>query len=362
MAIQGKIPDIVPVSPLIHNRFAYRILGKVGWKPVFELHQNIGSIHFRGPLGVYVSANLPEAWTYKDRVIKQQGQKIIRERKLETPEGSLKEKWITGFNSSDPTITVCQEPLIKKPDDWRIYGAYLEEWLTNKKSFNTKEVTEAFNVMGDNGISSVGLSCVFGHLGSKRTMEKLLVDLYRCPDIIKDVSKTIGSIIKEHVRAFLQSPSEVLFYDICWATGADLSPKFFKEYVEPDIRQVIKMVKDHGNKYVGFYTLGRIRRHLPLLVDVGADFIETFEPNQGDISLREAKELYGNKICLMGNFDSLLLSFGRIKEIKKETCRCLLEGMEGGGYILVTGDEVPVDAKMENLEIMVKTAKKYGRY
>ena len=122
------------------------------------------------------------------------------------------------------------------------------------------------------------------------------------------------------------------------------------------------MVKDYGNKYVGLYTLGRIRRHLPLLVDVKSDFIETFEPNQGDISLKEAKELYGSKICLMGNLDSLLLSFGSINEIKKETRRCLSEGMEGGGYVLVTGDEVPVDAKMNNLEIMVKTAKKYGRY
>ena len=146
------------------------------------------------------------------------------------------------------------------------------------------------------------------------------------------------------------------------ATGADLSPKIFKEFVEPDIRQVVKIVKEHGNKYVGFYTLGRIRRHLPLLIDAGADFIETFEPNQGDISLKEAKETYGNKVCLMGNFNSLTLSFGSREDAKNETQRCLNEGMEGGGYVLVTGDEVPADAKIENLKMMVKTVEKYGKY
>ena len=36
--------------------------------------------------------------------------------------------------------------------------------------------------------------------------------------------------------------------------------------------------------------------------------------------------------------------------------------MTGGGYVMVTGDEVPVDAKIENLQTMVKTAERYGRY
>jgi uroporphyrinogen-III decarboxylase len=36
--------------------------------------------------------------------------------------------------------------------------------------------------------------------------------------------------------------------------------------------------------------------------------------------------------------------------------------MEGGGYVMVTGDEVPVDAKIENLHAMVQTVEKYGKY
>jgi len=36
--------------------------------------------------------------------------------------------------------------------------------------------------------------------------------------------------------------------------------------------------------------------------------------------------------------------------------------MEGGGYVMVTGDEVPANAKIENLIAMVKTVESYGRY
>ena len=111
-----------------------------------------------------------------------------------------------------------------------------------------------------------------------------------------------------------------------------------------------------------YSTLGRIRRFLPMAVDTGVDFIETFEPNEGDITLAEAKELYGSRICLMGNLDCLVLSRGTVEEARQESLRCLREGMEEGGYVLVTGDEVPADAQWDNLKVMVETAAEHGCY
>ena len=99
-----------------------------------------------------------------------------------------------------------------------------------------------------------------------------------------------------------------------------------------------------------------------MLVDAGVDFIETFEPNQGDITLGEAKRLYGDRICLMGNFNCLVLARGTVEDARQEALRCLHEGMEGGGYVMVTADEVPADAKLDNLKAMVDTVEKYGRY
>ena len=55
-----------------------------------------------------------------------------------------------------------------------------------------------------------------------------------------------------------------------------------------------------------------------------------------------------NRSCLMGNFDCVILARGSVEDARRETRRCLHEGMEGGGYVLVTGDEVPADAKLEN--------------
>ena len=51
-----------------------------------------------------------------------------------------------------------------------------------------------------------------------------------------------------------------------------------------------------------------------------------------------------------------------VEEARREAQRCLEEAMEGGGYVMVTGDEVPRDAKMDNLRAMVEVVEEQGRY
>ena len=64
----------------------------------------------------------------------------------------------------------------------------------------------------------------------------------------------------------------------------------------------------------------------------------------------------------MGNFDCVVLARGTVADARREAERCLREGMPGGGYVLVTGDEVPADTRMDNLKAMVETVEKHGRY
>lgn len=361
-ALQLRTPDRVPVAPQIHDRFAYRMLGRTGWEAVFELHQRIGSIYYCGPLALGVKSSPSEGWDWRRKVIETSGTRVVTEDIMQTPEGTLKGKEVKGFNAIDPTISTRTEPLVKGKEDWRIFQAYNEEWIKSTRGSEFQETARAVKVMGEDGVPDTGIPCVFAHLGAIRTMERLIVDIQRWPDTILEVCRTIQRVIDKKVESFLESPSPVLYYDLDWATGADLSPKLFEMFVKPDIVHVVQFVKERQDKYVGFHTLGRIRRHLPILVETGADFIETFEQNQGDITLKEAKEKYGDKVCLMGNFDSILLAFGSRAEAEREGRRCLNEGMEGGGYVMVTGDEVPVDAKIENLRAMVDIVEKYGRY
>ena len=61
-AVAGGEPDIVPVAPLIHCRFADKVLGRADWKAIFEVHQMIGSCYHRGPLGIDIESDLPDGY------------------------------------------------------------------------------------------------------------------------------------------------------------------------------------------------------------------------------------------------------------------------------------------------------------
>ena len=187
-------------------------------------------------------------------------------------------------------------------------------------------------------------------------------DLVDHADLMDELFEVERRIMEKNVEAFVASPTEVAWLDICWATGANMGPGMFERWVLPEIQLTAEMVRKVPHKFIGLYTLGRIRELLPMMVEARPHFIETFEPNEGDISLREAKRLYGDRICIMGNFDCVVLAYGTEQQAREEARRCLREAMQGGGYIMVTGDEVPADAKWENLRAMVEVCEQEGRY
>lgn len=356
-AVRGEVPDRVPVAPLIHDRYACKLLGRTGWKAVFDVHKMLGSIWFRGPLGISFDIMWPSGFDNGYRLIKEEDTRKTYEHIIETPIGRLSSKVIYGMVPSDPALQRTIERFIKTERDYEIYSAYLEEWLKRAKP-NISEVVEAHNVIGDDGMPNVGIGCSFSHLCEMRGPEKLLVDLHRRPEVVRNVLDHLQEVKVEEVKAFIGSPSEVLYYDVWGSYG--ISPMHFREFILPDIKVIAEIVRK-AEKYVGFYMVGKIRAQLPIALEARPHFIEPFEL-QSDITLREAKEMYGKDVCIMGNFDPVILAFGSPDEAIRETLRCLDEGMEGGGYVLTTADEVPANAKLENLKVMVKTAERHGSY
>jgi len=356
-AVRNEIPDMVPVAPLVHDRFACKLLERTGWRAVFEVHRMIGTIWFRGPLSVSFYIDWPSGWEIRSHLIKEENGRKVYENIIKTPFGSIISRHIRGLVPSDPALGRTTKYFVESEKDYEIYKAYLEKFVKLAKP-NIKEVIEAHETMGDEGVPSVGINCCFSHLCGVRGPEKLLVDLYRRPEMVRDILNLLQEVKIKDVEAFIESPSEVLYYDV-WGSY-DVSPTHFREWILPDLKKIVSLVRK-AEKYVGFYMVGKIRDQLPIALEARPHYIEPFE-RQSNITLREAKKLYGKKICVMGNFDPVILAFGNVEDAERETLRCLEEGMEGGGYVLTTGDEVPANAKIENLKVMVKTVKKYGRY
>jgi len=361
-AVRREQPDMVAVAPLIHHRFAHKLLGRTDWKAVFEVHQMLGSCHHRGPIGAGWHSKMPDGWSGESKVLEKDGPRTLTQNVTHTPLGNLTSKVVSGFAPDDPIISKSIEYEVKGPDDWEIVRAIHEKRLEGFTRYEHATADEAHDVMGEDGVASVGLGCSIAHIGSVRGMQDMLYDLVDYPDLMESVRQVLFANIEKSVESFLEAKAEVAWCDICWATGANMGPEMFAKWCLPEVQRVTEIAHSKPGKYMGLYTLGKIRELLPMLVDAGVDFIETFEPNQGDITLAEAKKLYGKRTCIMGNFNCVTLARGTVEQARAEARRCLKEAMKGGSYVMVTGDEVPADARLENLKAMVETVQEYGRY
>jgi len=211
-AVRREVPDIVPVSPLIHDRFAYTVLRRTGWRAVFQVHQMVGSIYFRGPTGKGWRVEWSEGFSTSAFTKREDGKTLI-EHWIKMPTGVLRQIDMVGFNPQDPVVSRTIEYFIKNESDYEIYKAYVEEWIRRAKPDFT-ELVAAVETMSNEGVAQDSIGSAFSELVSIRGVRRAYMDLYVRPKTVEDVLKILWEKKEKEVEAFLDSPSEVLYYDV----------------------------------------------------------------------------------------------------------------------------------------------------
>jgi len=79
----------------------------------------------------------------------------------------------------------------------------------------------------------------------------------------------------------------------------------------------------------------------------------------GMTNIFQAKEILKDHMCISGDVPASLLSLGKQEEVEEYCQRLIDEVGEGGGFMLTTGCECPIDVKPENLRTMVETGRSY---
>jgi methanogenic corrinoid protein MtbC1 len=79
----------------------------------------------------------------------------------------------------------------------------------------------------------------------------------------------------------------------------------------------------------------------------------------GTTDIFRAKEILGGHMCISGDVPAALLSLGEPEQVADYCKRLIDEVGEGGGFMLTSGCECPIDVRPENLRAMVETGKHY---
>jgi hypothetical protein len=200
-----------------------------------------------------------------------------------------------------------------------------------------------------------------------RGINQLTEDIFERPEKVHEISELM--IEYESVRAMEQAMimgagevpgAEIIFFVNGGPPG--MSPRIFDEFFWPYAKRAIDNFVKRGFR-VRCHWDNDLTPHLKTMKHI------TDGLPKGKILLdlektdmKKAKEILGDRVCLLGNVPSAMLVYGTPEDVEKH-CRKLIEDCaEGGGFVLSTECETPWDSKRENVRAIVEAAEKYGAY
>ena len=155
-------------------------------------------------------------------------------------------------------------------------------------------------------------------------------------------------------------PCAVYSDDMAYRSGPMLNPRLMEELYGDSLRRITATAHSLGMKMVA-HTDGMVYPLLPWFADCGFDGVHSLEPTAG-VELARAKEMVGDRLCLLGNIDitHTLVDAAR-EEVRAEVRRCIQDAGRGGGYILApTNSHQSMD--LEHLRWMLEAVEEYGHY
>ncbi|RLF18404.1 MAG: uroporphyrinogen-III decarboxylase-like protein [Thermoprotei archaeon] len=187
--------------------------------------------------------------------------------------------------------------------------------------------------------------------------------LYKDPVLIRNMFEKVGKVISFYCAICAECDmvgAMTMGDDMGYKSGPMLSPETLRKYVFPWHKRCVENVHKHGKPFI-LHSCGNIKILMEDLINyVGIDAKHSFEDVAYPVT--EYKELYGDRIAILGGVDMDKLSrmpkdqfIAYVKDIIRKCA-------PGGGYALGCGNSVANYIKLENYLLMLEIGKKYGRY
>ncbi|MFX1596400.1 MAG: uroporphyrinogen decarboxylase family protein, partial [Promethearchaeota archaeon] len=198
----------------------------------------------------------------------------------------------------------------------------------------------------------------FDLLSVFRGSTNFMKNIYRYPDKIKEVSDfLIDNLILMGEYGVSMGQGKTILVGAARASADFVSIKHFEELFWPYFKKMVsKYVKDGFIVQLHMDTNWTDRLHYLRELPKGKIYMHMDERTD----IFKAKEILGDHMCIQGNLKPSLFTLGTPAMVEKKTKEIIDKCAEGGG--LFVGSEIPDNAKLENLKVMINTCKTYGVY
>jgi len=183
--------------------------------------------------------------------------------------------------------------------------------------------------------------------------DRLMINIIKNPEMVKLACGLTTDAAKAFALAKIESGGDVMVVADPTASGSLISPAMFEQFALPYLKEMFSAISEKG-AISSLHICGNTTPLLEKLVETGAEIIEI----DYVVNMEDAKKRVGNRVCIQGNVDpSKVMLLGTPDDVYRASERCIREGSKGGGFILSTGCEVPLNAPVENVKAMVRAAK-----
>lgn len=190
-----------------------------------------------------------------------------------------------------------------------------------------------------------------------RDFTNVMLDLRRYPDKVK---KACDAMLEHIINIGLSlKPMGAKIAFIALHLNEYLSPKLYKDFYWPYLKEIITRYYEEGIKSLVFFE-GQHEHHLETILELPRGWgVAYFEKTD----VVKAKEVLKDHTCIMGGVPISLIVTGTPAQIDSYV-KDLMEKMKpGGGYILCTSvGSAPRETPLENIKALIEAVEKYGSY
>lgn len=369
--LNGGMPDAVPVSPFVQEEYLSYYFGKKNTSRLYdaaalcrELGFDLTARMYVNEIPYFLQRSFPN-WEVENQT-EVTGGNYIRTLTVKTPERTLKQVEGAQYN---PLVLngihfATIEYLIKDSDDFEVFRKYCPRMEKQDADHIIESGREARKVIGDLGVACPwGMGGVYNLVSTYIDVQDMMVDALAEEEYYNEYMSFFSDLIISDYEVFVQSEFDGVGIQGNIANGDMMGADFFDAHVLPYEKRVIDVLRSGGKPTI-YHNCGKAKFLYPCYPKLGITVWETVaEAPQGDSILKEAKEYFGDRLVLSGNFDQVhFLKEAAPEEVEKRAYEQMLTGKPGGHYIFACSDYLESGTPLENVKALIRGARAASAY
>lgn len=223
----------------------------------------------------------------------------------------------------------------------------LPVWLNAIRILREKVGTEFAVLANINGPFQAATQ-LLGMLAAAKSMRS-------SPDVLVELLELTTQTIINFMKAEIKAGADAIILGDPMSSTNVISPQEFARFSFPYIQKVVRYA---GEIPIILHICGNTTRIIDKMVEAGARYLEL----DWSVDLAQVRAKYGNTIGLIGNINPTLLLTETVDAVEESCRKAITAAGVTGAYILGTGCELPRETPHKNLDMMITSAEKYGRY